>query len=180
MVDEEIYQLTLFMLLSGLVFSFFTATVIKSAFLGAFWGAVGMMYFRQRQTKKSFWEGFETLSLPLLIFLILGSLGIFLRSWNWPILFYGGIGITGFFLKWYLGKNYRRLAWYKSGKPGIVFWLLSAYMFSLFSVLAFWQKTSLYLVLLLLVSLIVCTGVVYLRSERKPREDFKNIFKFKK
>lgn len=179
MADEEIYQLTLFILLSGLVFSFFTSIVIKSALFGAFWGTAGMMYFRLKQTKIFFWDGFEALSLPLLIFLVLGSLGIFLRDWNWQILFYGGIGMVGFFLRWYLGKNYRRFAWYKSGKPGIVFWLLSVYVFALFSVLAFWQKTSLYLVLLLLVSLIVCAGVIYLRSERKPREDLKNIFKFK-
>lgn len=176
--EEVIYQLTLILLISVLIFSLFFERVIKDFFVGAFWGAVLVVYLRLKKEKKDYWDGFEALTLPLLLSLLLGGVGEFLTLWKkWSISFII-VSLIGLILSFYIRRNYRRFYWYKSGKQGIVFLSVSAFVFLSFSVIAFFQKDALYLDKLLLISsFFACLVFIYKRSERKLREDLKDLFK---
>jgi len=165
--EEEIFKLTLLVLMAVLFFSWFLSVS------GAFLGLVFAVVLRISKMKKSFWDVLDAFALPMIYFFLIGGIGQLLTTRNFLDLFYPGAGSVGFLLFPTIKKRYRTFLWYKSGKTGFLFWTTSFYFFLFLLGLAFFGRTVLYweefswgLIL------IICLGAIYWRSERK-RIDFK-------
>jgi len=198
--DEEIFKTTLILFFSSLFFSrlifiFFhlekfdfslgrwlsISTFPGFSVLGAFWGGVLTLAWMFSKYKINIWEGLDSLSQPLLIFVSLGGLGSFLEKGSLRGLAFSGVGILGFVVLEFLRKRYRTFSWYKSGKTGFLFWSTSLYVFALCSILDFVLGVALYLEeLFWCLTILVSVGIIYYRSERDFKEDFRKLIKRRK
>ena len=178
--DEEIYRITILLLLAAIAFSQFFLKFINLPIFGAFWGGVLILVWRMKTSQLNIWDGIEALTKPLFYLLIIGSIGSFLTFMNYFSLGFLLVGILGLIISLFLKKKYRSLSWYKSGKPGFVFWFGGAFFFIGYLAVDIWNKNGLYLTqLMLLISFFACVAVIYIRSERKIKEDINNLFKKK-
>jgi len=174
---QEIYPLTLWLGLFSVVF----------AWLGRIWGlslffsltgTVLVLIFWLKIQKKDFWEAFDFFLPSVFYLLIFGGVGQFLSVWRPIYLNYCVVGLLGFFLYIVLKKKYRSFAWYQSGKVGFLAWATLAFLSLAFLSLAFWKnKTLYYESCLWLVLFVICLVVIYFRSGRNLKQDFKVIFK---
>lgn len=171
--QEEIYKLILLSVSVSLGLFFLGGNIGLGVFF-AYIGLVLTVVVFMRNIKRNFWEGLDASSLTICFFLFFGGGGVFLSTANLFSLIYSGLGLLGLLLFWRLKKNYRSFLWYKSGKTGFLFWAVSFYAFCVLFILAFFEKTGLYLAqgCYLGISL-VSLGIIYWRSERKLKEDFK-------
>lgn len=178
--EEEIFGLTLFIGVGGLLFSWFSLLLFNnSRFLSpfAFLGAVLAVKLWSFNFKVNIWEVFDAMGLSFLYFLFFGGIGYFFKSGSFWDLGYVGAGLLGFVVFEFSRKKYRSFSWYKSGKIGFLFWEVSLVVFLILSGLAFLRRGILYwegssLVLIALLSIFT----LYYRSERNLKEDLRNIF----
>lgn len=191
--DDEIFSLSILIGFSALVigrlfFVFFNFSTYgfylvewftlsyKSNFSlsGAFLGAVlagGRPFFR---SKKKYWEIWDALVLPLAYFLLAGSLGKFLTSFDFTFLAYAAVGVFLSTYSLWAKKRYRSFSWYKSGKTGFVFSSGMALVFSLLFLLAILFQGRLYCECLIsLLFSVISLFLLYFRSERSIKEDLK-------
>lgn len=120
--DEEIYKLTLNILFSAVLMEILTYKLLNISAIGSVVGAVAMiiLYFHNR--RNIIWDGFESLTIPIFVMNIFRGIGMFLNFSRIIFLGYVVLGVLGIFFSIWMRKKYRSFAWYKSGKPGLVFW----------------------------------------------------------
>lgn len=189
--EDEILKLTLISFLFALFFSRIIFIILNFSFfvsglgwfssfaanfspVGAFWGIIISLIVQNRKLKKNIWEIFDSFSLSMLYFLFLGGLGYTLKTGSLKDTSFILAGIIGFLFFTFWKNKYRSWPWYKSGKTGFLFWSTSFYTFFSLLVLALLRRGILYWEGLgWIVSLIISIGVIYYRSERNFREDFK-------
>lgn len=156
--------------------SFFSLSGLS--FFGAFSGAVLALAWYFQRLKRSIWEGLDALSLPLLLFVSLLGIGSFLSKGEPEKLIFLGVGISGFIVLKLIKKKYRSFSWYKSGKTGFMFWSTVLWVFTLSLVLDFVLGVTLYWEELFWFALVLFSvGVIFYRSERDIKEDFRNLIK---
>lgn len=189
--EDEILKFTLISFISALFFSRIIFIILNFPFFvsglgwfssfaanlspaGAFWGIIISLKIQNRKLKKNIWEIFDSFSLSMLYFLFMGGAGNALKTGRLKDTSFILAGILGFLFFSFWKKKYRSWPWYKSGKTGFLFWSTSFYTFFALLVLALCKRNSLYFEELgWTVSLIISLGVIYYRSERNFREDFK-------
>lgn len=173
--EEEIFTLSLLILVSGIIFSALFYWFFGFLALGAFLGAVFSLFLKLKLGKKSVWEGFDALTFSWLYFAFFGGLGLFLAIGDYWMLSYCAAGILGGLWYWLMKKKYRSFGWYKSGKLGFLFWAESAFFALFFSGLAFLRNNTLYCYegFVWLVLFFTCLVIIYIRSERSAKEDLK-------
>lgn len=178
--EVEVYKLSILLILFGYLGYFLSSLLIPYSFLGCYWAVVLCLFLRFKKKQINYWEGFEALCGPEILFLIFGGIGLILKTGDLKYLSILAVGVISAVLKIVFEKNYRRFVWYKSGKPGIVFWLVSLFVFACLFGLAFWFNNTLYLNLIFTgISVIAVLIIIYKRSERKPKEDWNSLFKKK-
>ncbi|MBU2577582.1 prolipoprotein diacylglyceryl transferase [Patescibacteria group bacterium] len=188
--EDEIFNLTILLFVSALVFSrlifvlfnlpIFGFSLISWLVLdhgvnfspgGAFIGVFASAFWRAQKLKLSNWEVLDSLMLPSLIAVFLGGLGYFLKTGLVWDLFYLGTGLLGL-LSYQLIKNkYRSFVWYKSGKTGFLFSFYAVYLSFFFLILAFLKNHGLYSKCLFGLLGLFFLAILYHRSERKLKED---------
>jgi prolipoprotein diacylglyceryltransferase len=191
--EEEVFNMTLWIMVSAIFFArlffvlfnfstygLYLAEWVSLSFgdnfslTGAFVGAVLSVVWKLSQKKRNFWEVLDNLVFAWLIFLIPFGLGAWLTRFNYWALGYSLIGTLGalFFLKF--KKKYRSFVWYKSGKTGFLFSLVSCLTLCLLAGVAFLKNHQLYLEgLIQLILAAASLGLLYWRSERELREDLR-------
>jgi hypothetical protein len=165
--EQEIYSTSLFLLFAGLVFSKLANKFFEIPKEGAFLGVILMAAWRFKSLNKNIWEGFDSLTLSLLYFLIFGGIGIFLNTKIFLDLAWLGIGILGLGLYQYLKTHYRRFSWYQSGKIGFLFWAICFYCSFSLLILDFFQREGLYLSKLIWLGLIVLSIFSIVRRSKE-------------
>jgi hypothetical protein len=180
-LEENIFNLTVFLLISGISFSFIFKLAFQFPIVGSFWGVVLVMKWRIDILKRNLWDAFDALSLPLYYFILIGGVGKILSNWKLISFGYVLIGILGIFLVNILRKKFRSIGWYKSGRPGFVFWFSSLICFFALLLLDFLTDSKLYFKKpLIALSIIICFVIIYIRSGRIVKQDFGLIFKKRK
>ena len=149
------------------------------AFAFFFWGIVFGAKIWSAKRKINVWEVLDGLALTLVCFLVWGGflLGWLVKEKLALFLFLAG-GILGGLFQ-YSKKRYRSFYWYKSGKTGFLFWQSGGVFFLCLFLLAFFNKNGIYFERLVLgFSLLACFCVLYFRSERKIKEDWRDLNKY--
>ena len=176
--EENIYNLTIFLLISGISFSLLFKKLFLFPVFGSFWGTVLVMKWRVDILKRNLWDAYDALSLPLHYFIFIGGIGKFLSNWRAVSLGYVLIGFFGIFIVNLLRKKYRGFGWYKSGKPGLVFWFSSLICFVNLLLLDLLTDSKLYFKKpLIILTIAICFVIIYIRSQRTLKQDFGLIFK---
>lgn len=150
------------------------------SFLGAVLGAASVILY---YSKKKDWDLWVVLDEAIKVFFVvttLSGLGYFLSSGQFYALSFVIVSFLVGIGSFLLTKYYRRLIWYKSGKPGFVCLTMFALFTFLYLLLDFFYKKGIvwegagFFVLSL-----YALGITYYRSGRNLKEDLR-FFKFKK
>lgn len=186
-LEEEILTftilVTLFLLLGGRIFyaaehfADFNFSLGKWIFftrfpgfslVGAYFGVALFAFWWSRKKEWDFWLLVDILMPVLLVVFLLGSFGVSPPTFPQKVL----LGALTLVLSFFLVRYYRKLIWYKSGKPGFAACSCSAIFFLGIFVLDFFRDNRLYLELAGAV-LIVALALVFLyqRSGRNLKED---------
>lgn len=192
--EDEIFNLTILLFISALVFSrliYFVfnfpafgmslvsliATDYGTNFslAGAFAGAFLTAYWWASKVKVSNWEILDSMVLPSFFFITFGGLGYFLKTGVYWDLYYFGTGVAGIILYHFIKAKYRSFVWYRSGKTGFLFSFFGFFLCLLFLILAFIKNHALYSICLFFLLAIFSLAALYYRSERKLKEDLKFI-----
>lgn len=178
--EEEIFGLSLFIFVSSLFFFwlvFFLMDNTKLSLVSVFCGAVLAVKAWSFRFKKNIWEILDGLTLPLLYLLFFGGIGLFLKTLKLWELEFSLTAVVSFALFEYSCKRYRSFAWYKSGKIGFLFLEVNCAVFLVLSMLAFFRRDALYWERFIMIfGCLLSAVVLYCRSERNFRSDFKIFF----
>lgn len=146
---------------------------------GVFIGAIFFSWYWTKKKNWNFWIVVDGLTPAWLIFLFVTSLSSFLTDLNQLFLVKFALLVTTFFAYFFLFQNFRKIRWYKSGKPGfigcssIIFYGLGL------AALDFYYGTEVYLNTLLAFLIVLAAAYfLYNRSEREIKEDVGGIGKF--
>jgi len=187
--EEEILTLTLWLALGGLLASRLVYLIFHYQFLwqnpvalifwskypgfsllGGFLGIGGVLGIWGKKREWDIWLTLDKLADPLLLMVILSSVGAWLGNkeiYSLGLVVLGILGILG--KRFYLGK-YRSFAFYPSGKVGFIGLASTILFFSLILPLDFYKKSVLSLEAVGdLVIILVSLGLLYKRSGRKIR-----------
>ncbi len=139
-------------------------------------GAAMVLILYSNKAKLNPWLVADAAVLPILIIGLAYNLAGLLFEYALWRLVVVLILVFNLFLSLKLQKSYRSISWYKSGKVGFLACIACVAFFSPFLVLEFILKKALYWQLSLNLVLVLSSSVLlYKRSERKLREDFKKV-----
>jgi len=198
--EEEIITFTIlftfFALLSGRVFyiadhfSAFDFQFSKWLFwyrfpgfslAGAFWGGALFSFWRAKKKDWDAWLLADAVIRALVWAVLLGGVGFYLVAMENSSLFKLVWALIVFLLSFIIIRRYRKFVWYKSGKPGFIACFTTALYFLGLFVLDFSQGSQLYFNLGGSISLVTLALVfLYLRSDRKLKEDLAGLIRFPK
>lgn len=131
-----------------------------------------------RKNQWNAWQVGDSLIFQFLKAVFFFSLISLLSKFSWNGVCLAVLAVVVYLLGLRLTKSYRSLRWYKSGKVGFLATSLTFAFFSLFLLLAIFVPLALYWETLLSLGLALLSLVLlYRRSERTFRQDFKIFFK---
>jgi prolipoprotein diacylglyceryltransferase len=150
------------------------------SFLGAVIGAIGLIIYYAKKKGWDLWVVFDEAIKVFFVVIIFSGVGYYLSSPSLYALSFVVLALIIGVLRLYLSKYYRRLIWYKSGKPGFVSLTTFALFIILYLLLDFffkkgivWEGAGFF------VLSVYALGITYYRSGRSLKEDLR-FFKFKK
>lgn len=198
--EEEILNFTILIVLCGLIFTriFFILGHIGEVGLDpAKWflwnnypgfslpgGFIGIALFANWWSRVKKWNRiliFDQLAVAGLSGLSLISLGVFLSTGLFDSLLYFLANLAVFLMTLIVMKSYRKLIWYKSGKPGFTASFATGLFFLLTGLVDFYSGNTVYLDIAL--STVLATGgfvFLYILSERDIKDDLAGILIFNK
>lgn len=150
------------------------------SFLGAVLGAVGVIIYYSKKKEWDLWVVMDEAIKVFFVVVIFSGIGYYLADPSLYSLCFVIISVLLGTLRIFLSKYYRRLIWYKSGKPGFV--SLTTFAFFALSYLLldfFFKKGIVWEGAGFFVLSIYALGITYYRSGRSLKEDL-SFFKFKK
>lgn len=191
--EEEIFTLTLWLALGGLLVSRLAYVILHShlfiqnppalffwgkypgfSLLGAVLGILGTLGYFGKKKDWDIWIALDALVPVCLVIFVLGSFGAYLSNREIFYLTFPILGVSVLLIKKFCLVNYRSFSFYPSGKVGFLGLSSMILFFSLILPLDFYKKSVLSLEAIgFLVIIVVALGFLYQRSGRKIKEDLK-------
>lgn len=192
-LEEEILSLTVYLSLGGLLVSRVVYVVAQHqlfwqnpaalilwtkypgfSLTGAALGMGAILIVWGKRQKLDIWPVLDQMVVVSLFLFIFGSLGAWIKSQTFFYLLKALVGLFVLFLAKKFFKKYRSFILYPSGKVGFVGLASNIVFFSLILPLDFFSKgVLLFEGIGFLVIILGSLGLLYLRSERRPKEDLK-------
>jgi len=146
---------------------------------GVFIGAIFFSWYWTKKKNWNFWIVVDGLTPSWLTFLLITNLSSFLTNFNQLLIPKLSLLIATFLAVLFLFKNFRKIHWYKSGKPGFIGCSAITFYCLGLAALDFYYGIEVYLSTIL-AFLIVLTAVFFLyrRSEREIKKDIGDVGKF--
>lgn len=150
------------------------------SFLGAVIGAIGVIIYYSKKKEWDLWVVLDEIIKAFFVVIIFSAVGYYISNPSLYGLLFIVISLGFGLLRFFLTKYYRRLIWYKSGKPGFVCLItFTIFIFSYLLLDFFFKKGIVWEGAGFFVLSIYALGITYYRSGRKLKEDL-SFFKFKK